>query len=170
MPAFITILCVGGLCLLFAGIGTFLIYKGLQARKKAEASQGWPATTGQITQAQVSRSTHTDSDGDTSTSYTPHVEYSYRVAEQEFTGKNITFGLTQSFSQPAKAQAVLARYPVGSQVSVYYDPNQPGDAVLERKAGGFTASLAIGAIFLLLGVCLGIPGLVLAISNAVQPR
>jgi hypothetical protein len=32
------------------------------------------------------------------------------------------------------AGKVIARYPVGAQVMVFYDPQKPSDAVLERKA------------------------------------
>jgi hypothetical protein len=32
------------------------------------------------------------------------------------------------------ARGVVAKYPVGSQVLVYYDPSNPSDAVLEKKA------------------------------------
>lgn len=168
MPTIFALLCAGGFCLLFAGIGAFLVYKGFQGRKKAEASQNWPSTAGQITDARVSHSTRTDSDGDTTTTYTPHVEYVYQVGGQEYRGKNITFGFTQGYGSPGKAQEALARYPVGSQVSVYYDPSQPGESVLERKAGGFTLSLIIGGIFLVIGVCAGIPGVLWALVSLIQ--
>jgi hypothetical protein len=40
---------------------------------------------------------------------------------------------------------------------VFYDPNNPADAVLERKAGGSNVSLMIGVVFLVIGLCLGCP-------------
>ena len=65
----------------------------------------------------------------------------------------MTFGLTTSYGQPAKAQAVLDQYPIDSTVNVYYDPNNPAEAVLERKAGGKVIGLVIGILFLFLSLC-----------------
>ena len=150
----------GGLVfvLVFAGVGIFLIYKGMQSRKQAEASQGWPSTQGVVGESRVTHSTHTDSDGDTSDSYAPQVEYTYQVGGQEYRGKNLTFGFKQGYGSPAKAEAITARYPAGGTVNVFYDPANPQQAVLERKAGGFGATLAIGIIFLVIGLCLACPG------------
>jgi hypothetical protein len=36
---------------------------------------------------------------------------------------------------------VVERYPVGAQVMVYYDPNNPSDAVLERSMPGYVPVL-----------------------------
>jgi hypothetical protein len=146
---------LGGLLfvLIFAGVGIFLIYRSLQSRKQAEASQAWPGTQGVVSEARVTSSSHTDSDGETSYSYSPHVEYTYQVGGQEYLGQNITFGFKQGYGSPAKAEAITARYPAGGAVTVYYDPANPQQAVLERKAGGFGATLAIGIIFLVIGLC-----------------
>jgi hypothetical protein len=161
---------IGGLCgivfvLVFAGIGAFLIYRSLQNRKRAEASQGWPSTLGVVAESRVTRSTSTDSEGDTSVSYSPHVEYTYQVGGKEYRGKDITFGFKQGYGSPAKAEEVTARYPEGGSVTVYYDPANPQKAVLERRAGGFGASLAIGIIFLAIGLCLACPGAVFLLAG-----
>jgi hypothetical protein len=62
----IPILCGGLFVIIFIGIGAFLIYYSLRSRKKAEASQAWPSTNGQITESRVTHHTSTDSDGDQS--------------------------------------------------------------------------------------------------------
>jgi hypothetical protein len=151
--------------LVFSGIGAFLIYRSLQNRKRAEASQNWPSTQGIVAESRVTRSTSTDSEGDTSVSYSPHVEYSYRVGEQEYRGNDISFGLKQSYGSASKAEEMTSRYPAGGSVTVYYDSANPQKAVLERKAGGFGASLAIGIIFLLIGLCLACPGAVFLLAG-----
>ena len=166
LGAIIGLVCGGFFVLAFAAAGGFLIYQTIQSRKKADASQAWPSTLGQVTEARVSRHTSTDADGDTSESFTPLVRYRFQVAGQEYEGKKITFGFQQSFSNQAKAQAALETFPVGRQVSVYYDPNNPSDAVLERKAGGSTLGLVLGIIFLVISLCLGCPGLTFALLGA----
>jgi len=155
-------LIIGGLCgglfiLVFAGAGVFLIYQSIRSRQKAEASQGWPATSGQITDARVAHHTSTDSEGDRSDHYTPRVSYTYQVSGQTFEGSKIGFGMQQSFGSAAKAQAALTRFSMGGQVAVYYDPNNPAESVLERKAGGSTMSLILGIVFLVISLCLGCP-------------
>ncbi len=155
--------CGGFFILAFASAGVFLIFQTIRSRKKAEASQSWPFISGQVTEARVSRHTSTDSDGDTSVSYSPLVKYHYQVAGQDYEGAKIAFGFQQSYNSQAKAQAALERFPVGGHVSVYYDPNNPSDAVLERKAGASTLGLVLGIIFLVISLCLGCPGLMIAL-------
>ena len=162
------VVCGSVFCMIFAGIGAFLLYKSNQSRKQAGASQSWPSTIGQITEAHVNRSTSTDSEGDTSYSYSPAVLYTYQVAGQTHSGKNITFGFTTGYGNSSKAEAVIARYPIGSQVTVYYDPANPGEAVLERKAGGSTASLVLGIIFLVVGLCIGCGAVVGVLYNVLN--
>jgi hypothetical protein len=151
--------------LLFGGAGFFLIYRSLQSRKQAEASQSWPSTPGVVAESRVTSSTSTDSDGDTSTTYSPHVEYTYQVGGQEYRGKDITFGFKQGYGNPSKAEEMVTRYPEGSPVTVFYDPAKPQRSVLERKVGGFGSSLVIGIIFLVIGLCLGCPGTVLLMTS-----
>ena len=158
-------LVIGLLCgcffvLVFIGVGAFLIFQSIRSQRKAESSRAWPAIAGRLIDAQVSHHTSTDSDGDTSHHYTPKIRYSYQVAGQYYEGNKIGFGFQQSYSSQAKAQAALSRFPPSGEVSVYYDPQNPAEAVLERKAGGSTASWMIGIVFLVIGLCLGCPGMV----------
>jgi hypothetical protein len=153
------ILCGGFFFLLFGGVGVFLLYKAYKTRKQADASQGWPATQGQVTEAHVSRSSRTDSDGDTQYSYSPNVSYTYQVGGNTYHGDKITFGFQQSFSSEAKAQTALQRFPVGGNVTVYYNSANPDEAVLERAAGGFGISLVIGIVFLFIALCVACSGL-----------
>jgi len=153
----IGVLCGGFFFLLFLGLGIFLIYRTQQSKKKAQLSQGWPSTQGQVTDSHVSRSVSTDSDGDTSTSFSARVEYTYQIGGQVYTGHNIAFGFNPSYSNQSKAQADAARYPVGSQVPVYYDPSKPSDAVLERQSSGSNVGMILGIIFIVIGVCLACP-------------
>lgn len=153
----------------FIGAGIFLIYRSVQSRKKAQASQGWPSTAGLINESRVAHSTHTDTDGDSSDSYTPYIEYTYQVGGQTYTGRDLTFGFTQGYGNEAKAQSVLAKYPPGAQVSVYYDPADPQKAVLERQAGGFAAGLILGIIFLVIGLIMSCVGVLVLTYSLVVP-
>lgn len=164
-PLLFALGCGGFFVLCLAAIGIFLIMFSLRSRRKAEASQGWPSVPGQVTAAVIKRSVSTDDDGHTQVSYYPAVEYAYQVGEQSYLGKRLAFGGVMAYKSEARAATVLQRYPAGAQVTVYYDPEKPADAVLERTAGGFKWGLAVGVVCLLLGVCIACPLLIGIIRN-----
>ena len=162
ITSLIGVACLGIFLLAFGGGGVYLIYSSRKTRAQAEASQNWPVAAGSVVRSEIGESTSTDSDGDESTSYHPVVEYTYQVAGQSFNGKRITFGPVTGSSNPRKAQEVLSRYPSGGAVQVYYNPQKPGEAVLEKRASGTNVMLILGIVFLAITACLGLPGLVYA--------
>jgi hypothetical protein len=83
-----------------------------------------------------------------STSY-PAIVYEYNVGGMNYQGQKITPGLRWGGSGSGK---VVARYPAGSAVTVYYDPNNPADAVLERSVNTIVTWLAV--ILVLINACM----------------
>jgi hypothetical protein len=67
------------------------------------------------------------------TSYMPVVEYAYMVGGRQFTSRSIWADTEVSGSQ-AYARGIAARYPVGTDVTVRYNPDKPSSAAL--KVGG----------------------------------
>lgn len=60
--------------------------------------------------------------------------YDYAVAGKPYTGERISHTLVfGSFYN----DALLARYPAGAEVRVYYNPSRPEQAVLERRIPTF---------------------------------
>jgi len=59
----------------------------------------------------------------------PSVQYNYKVMGQTLQGGRIMPGPPVGGSG---AKKIVARYAAGAQVMVYYDPNNPSDALLER--------------------------------------
>jgi hypothetical protein len=149
--------CLGIFILVFALGGAYLVYLGIKNMRKAQASQSWPSTSGQVTGVDVGESRSTDSDGHHHTSYYPIVRYTYVVNGQSFSGDKLAFGPRTASGRYAKAQAVASRYAVGAPVTVYYNPENPEDAVLQKRAAGTMATLIIGIAFLAVTVCLGVP-------------
>lgn len=146
-------LCVGGV-IFFVFIGGILAtIFGIRNRRKATASQSWPAAGGTITKAWIQESTDTDEDGYTSTSYTPKWEYQYQVGQETYTGSRISFGGVTGYGRQKKAQEELNRFPVNSQVRAYYDPASPGEAVLVRGTKGTMSGIIIGIVLMVLSAC-----------------
>lgn len=151
------ILLAGGVLflLIFAGLGMVILILSIRGRRKAKASLAWPGTTGEIVEARVERQTDEDSDGNTEIRFTPRVEYRYTVKGKELSSRTMAFGLTTSYSSASKAEEKIRPYSIGKTVTVYYNPEKPGEAVLERETGSATLGLVIGGIFLLVGFCGG---------------
>ncbi len=141
-------------------IGAIFLIIGLVALKRARVSQSWPAIPGVVLSSTVVEHESTDSDGGSSVSYEPKVEYTYNVMGQTYTARRIAYG-ANSFDY-RKAAEIAARYPVGAQVNVHYNPDKVKDATLETSAAG-------GKLFPVLGGILGAAGLVTMIVSLFIP-
>lgn len=96
-------------------------------RRKMDAVSKWPTTLGTV-QNSILETRHSSESG--SVDY-PMVRYSYQVAGQTYQGNRIAPGMEVGGSGAGK---VVARYPAGAQVMVFYNPQKPSEAVLETKA------------------------------------
>jgi hypothetical protein len=155
LPTGFGLICGGFFLLVTLIIGGVLVFLAMRSKKKSEASQTWPSTSGTVMVSEIRESSSTDDDGYTRTYYHPKVEYGYEVAGQAFTGKNISFGGQVGYGSPSQVNPVLAKYPLGANVTVYYNPEKPSEAVLERKAGGFKFLMTGGILLLVIGLCIG---------------
>ncbi|MGH9509646.1 MAG: DUF3592 domain-containing protein [Terriglobales bacterium] len=90
-------------------------------------------------------------------SYTD-VHYAYTVKGRGYTSQTLRWGSEYHLTRSAAAQDA-ARYPVGTEVEVYYDPDEPSDAVLER---GFNRFYAFDVLLTLIVV-----GLAFLVTNVV---
>lgn len=166
LPLAFGLICGGVFFLAALGAGVALLVSSERSKKKAGLSQNWPAVPGIVIVSEVRESHSTDEDGHTSTSYYPHVEYSYTANGISYTGKQISFGGVLGRSNPSAAQDVVARYPLNAPVTVYYNPEKPSEAVLERAlSGGGKAAKIIGIILIVLSVIIACPLLVGLINS-----
>lgn len=117
-------------------------------RRKVAAVSQWPSTAGTVLGSRLERRRSSGRSG--STIY-PLVQYSYRVMGRDYQGNVIAPGPELGGSG---APRVVERYPISSQVTVFYDPENPADAVLEKKAPAmFWLLFLVGLFdFILLGV------------------
>jgi len=132
--------------LIFIGIGLLLIFIYFRNLAKVRASQAWPAVQGTVIESWVRRTESTDDDGSVSYSYYPEIQYQYQVMGSQYQGDKITFGL-KSGGNRTKAEKAIAKYPTGANVTIYYQPDKPENAVLERS---ITKGLLFSGILLIL--------------------
>ena len=140
----------------FLTIGVTVLVFALRQRNRVAASKAWPSTQGRVISTQVATKQRDISDSNSNTpvwrtDYIPEVTYEYAVGNASFRSHQIAFGSRVYGNGPA-AQQVLQKYPVHGVVTVYYDPMQPGTAVLEQNAaGGAMIMLVTGGCFTLIG-------------------
>ena len=118
------------------------------ARAAVAAAERWPSAPGKILATEPQR--RGGSSG-RNQYYVPLVRYSYVVNGREREGSRLRFGYTSARSRGG-AEAMLAPYPVGAEVKVRYDPDNPDQSVLEPgKTSANMLFLAIACAFLFLG-------------------
>ena len=134
----------------FGGIGLLMLLTYFRAYLQTNYSQRWPNVDGEIVTSEVLHQTSSSSHGVSSTTFEPHVEFTYSVNGQAYQGKHIGFGLTISSSTDARN--VVHRYPVGATRKVFYNPHNPTEAVLERKIENSNSALLYAIVFLAVGI------------------
>jgi hypothetical protein len=141
--------------IVFGAVGIGLMYWGWTIYQDARASADWPNVRGQVLSSDV----RVSSDSEGGDSYVPQVEYSYLVNDVEYRDDTIKFG-ENSYGRRRTAEEIANRYPVGQSVSVYYNPAEPDEAVLEPgvTAGSYLV-LGMGAFFLLIDMIVAVVGL-----------
>lgn len=158
----IGVIITAALAIIFGGLGAVFLAVHWNTRRKAQRAVNWPQTPGQIVASDLTENYATDSDGYQTTYYQPAIRYVYSVIGVQYTGTRIAYGIASS--DRASTLRILARYPLGASVQVYYDPQNPGEAVLETRATGNLLPL-VGGIFFLVGVVTGCVGAVLVIAT-----
>jgi hypothetical protein len=133
-------------------IGAGLLICGLYQRSRLRASQSWPQVPGTVIKSGVEVERSADS-----TSYALSVHYDYAVNSVHYTGTRTGFG-RRSYVRQKRAQAEAERYPVNSQVTVWFDPAKPENAVLARESPGSILMIALGAGLLALVLVMLISG------------
>ena len=135
------------------------IYKSLQIR----AASDWPSAPGkvitsnsQVRKVDVLDDTHADGRSTEERNFA-NIVYEYSVSGQKLTNNRVSIGEDRGNFQVAET---IAKYPVGTAVTVYYNSRHPKDAVLERELPhGMWGCLGIGAIVMLIAVFGGTIGL-----------
>jgi hypothetical protein len=141
---------IGGVFALgFAGFGLVMLLVSISGRMRAAASQNWPSVEGHIDASHVHRIL--TSGRSSYTSYAPEVKYTYSVMGNAYQGSRIGFGVTVSGLE-SSAKQMVARFPTGATRTVYYNPQNPAQAVLERKVENSATALIVAIVCLLVGI------------------
>lgn len=113
---------------ILGGLGYYLYKRNQQSMAYRQSTQTWQSTTGTVVMSSVQRKR-------TGRSYSnyPVVVYLYQVNGQQYQSQRIKAGeqfLNVRLS--GQAEATVRKYPIGSTATVYYNPANPAESVLER--------------------------------------
>ena len=129
------------------GLGTVFFILAIGCLGTVVRSLTWPATKGRIESAGVS-SFHVSMGETYRTAYKPRVLYKYEVGGETFTSDRIHFGFVLGGTSERQAKRIAGRYRRRDEVTVYYNPRKPEDAVLRRTASGTLLFMILAATFL----------------------
>lgn len=128
---------------LLIGSGVVAVLFPLVTWSRVRASRRWPSVQGRILQSTLDRHSRSGS----GYSYTPRIRYAYVVDRQEYESSQINFWGVVGGSEWI-ARRTTARYPEGARVPVYYNPEGPSEAVLDRAFSPLVLILPPVGIFL----------------------
>ena len=131
--------CLGGFGVVFFLASLLAATTAFKDWRRYRESENWVPVTAQIGTGNISARRRTKS-----TSYVLDIKYAYKVLGQSYENNQFSFGSEGTgYDTRKKAEGILAKYPIGNQVTSYYDPKNPQQAVLERKYESTGAILAV---------------------------
>src|SRR5207244_4384136 len=107
-------------------IAGIAVYKMQEVRRAAH----WPSAPGRIVRSGMRAVRHRHAGEATTVGNVPDVEYAFSVGGVDYRGHRISIGEIPAGSP--QAEAALERYRVGRTGPVFYNPEDPKEAVLER--------------------------------------
>jgi hypothetical protein len=113
-------------------------------------AQGWMQASGRIVSSKLDVKRHRFEGEAERVENVPAVAYEFMAGGRKVIGSRIGIG---DDAGGANTEATLKRYPRGATVTVYYDPDDPTQCVLERSGpAGLTARGCLGALAALAAV------------------
>jgi len=134
-----------GLLLVMMGVGLLgwgglRIYRGLSTVEDARNSEDWPSVLGQITLVQADTSDNR---------YQPVINYVYEVDGKTYSGDRFSFRRQEPFFLTLNGYnnyLLQNGYVQGRGIRVYYEPNNPKNAVLVREHDISLNYVILGAV------------------------
>ncbi len=104
----------------FIVVGLLITAFGWRAFQKGKTTKQWPSVMGKISDTCI-----TSDEND----LLPDIRFSYAVETNHYEGR-LEFP-PGTMPMPGFAQHQLEKYPLGSEIAVYYNPHQPEQATLK---------------------------------------
>ena len=121
---------------------------------RSRRSESWSRAVGTVVSTEVKRvHSGNPSTGTGSLTYEPSIQYEYSVGGSKYANATYAMAPLPWTADPAPADAIVKQHPVGGQVTVFYDPSNPGDsALVAGTSRGNWYFLLMGAVFVAAGL------------------
>jgi len=131
--------------LVFLAIGVGLVNLARRTMKRSRASLSWPTVSGVVRASDVLTRIDQQTRFDRAS-----VLYQYVVGGTTYWSDTMSISAWEVAGDMQRARETVSRHPVGSQVRVYYDPDDPEAAVLVPGTAA-NSGMAIGIFFTVKG-------------------
>jgi hypothetical protein len=124
------------------------------------AAASWPTAKATVTTSRITEELSVSRRGAT-TFYVADIRYQYAVGGDRFTGSDLWFNSRPSSTIRADMEKLLAEYPVGKSMFVYYDPGSPQRSVVmpTKQQTIVRWGIGIGVVGLFVGLAMILGGL-----------
>jgi hypothetical protein len=113
-------------------------------------SKTWPSVSGSVQSSQVHQVTKKIKHH----RYKADIRYAYKVEGKSYSSRRIDFSTSNRYLSRSEAEGIVAKYPRGSEVRVFYKQGDPEEAVLESVIKFNVSTLLFSPLILLLGLYL----------------
>jgi hypothetical protein len=130
------------------------------AQRRARAAENWIMTLGEIVTSEIQERKTSRNKRTT----VAHIVYQYEVMNQTYRSDRLNFKLGRTTGFTSLLEEQIAQYPMGKRVEVYYNPDDPSDAVLDKEVrmdktqwliigiGVLGSLFAVGMLFVMLAL------------------
>ncbi|MFP3852882.1 MAG: DUF3592 domain-containing protein [Anaerolineales bacterium] len=132
----------GAVWLLFS---VFLMIRGIIELQETGV-ESWPNTIGRIVDSQVLSAEGAPGEPPT---WWLELRYSYELDGEQYQGRRIKSGGPVLVQNKSYVEESAGKYPVGKRISVYYNPDDPSEAVLEKGSSRGWLFIALGVLIFL---------------------
>jgi hypothetical protein len=134
----------------FSLFALFMLLMARAMRQQTREAKHWKETSGRILSAEMEtfeKLTMTDNVSRRITTNQPNIVYGYEVGGHAYQSNRIAFGGKLQSTSKRLVGGSLGRYKVGDTVKVYFNPANPSEAVLERRAKHMWVIYCFAALF-----------------------
>lgn len=134
----------------FSLFAVFILMMARAMRQQSREAKDWKETSGQVLSSgfdTFEKLTMVDNISHRITTNQPNIVYGYEVGGHAYQANRIAFGGKTQSTSKRLVGGNLGRYKVGDKVKVYYNPEKPSEAVLERQAKHMWILYVFAALF-----------------------
>lgn len=142
------------IAIIFLGLSLVIAHQVTITLWKVWRTYSWPNTIGRITRSSSTIGYATSSRGGRHPFYKPQITTVYTVNGRSYRTRRLRLVEPEGVIFAVHIKRLLAQYPVGRRVTVYYDPDDPATGVLHRGMRLWIALIVIPLviIFIVVGI------------------